>query len=180
MLTSDNFAVEESYGTDLTLAAGVPGVPVRGFVSGSVFRSETDGGEVDPTISFGVTSWSARLSLQAELTPSTTAQFFGFFRGPRAILNGRAPGFGFPSLGVNQKLMGDALSLNVRVTDPFATARFEFESENTVYTELGIREPSQRSVAATLTWTFGRPPERRRPQQQGGQQPAQDDGGIGL
>jgi outer membrane receptor protein involved in Fe transport len=179
--TSDNFATEQSYGADLTLAAAIPGTPVRGFVSGSVFRSETDGGATDPTIDFGVTSWSARASLQAQIMAKTSLQFFGFFRGPRAIANGRSSGFGFTSVGLQQKLMDDALSLNLRVTDPFATTRFEFESENDVYTELGVRDPAQRSVAATLTWTFGKPAERRRqPQPQQGGGGGMDDGGIGL
>ena len=179
--TSANFATEQSYGADLTLAAAIPKTPIRGFVSGSVFRSETDGGEVDPTIDFGVTSWSARASLQAQLVAGTSLQFFGFFRGPRAIANGRASGFGFTSVGLQQKLLDDALSLSVRVTDPFSTTRFEFESENEAYTELGIRDPAQRSVSATLTWTFGKPSERRRPPQEqvppGG---GIDGGGIGL
>ncbi len=176
VFTSDNFATEQSYGADLTLAAALPGVPVRGFVSGSVFRSETDGGAVDPSINFGVTSWSARASLQAELMENTSLQFFGFFRGPRAIASGRSSGFGFTSLGLNQKLMGDALSLSLRFTDPFATTRFEFETENDVYSELGVRDPAQRSIAATLTWTFGKKPENR-PQQ--GQQNGNNVGGGG-
>ena len=180
--TSSNFATEQSYGADLTLAAAIPGTPIRGFVSGSVFRSETDGGEINPTIDFGVTSWSARTSLQAQLREGTSLQFFGFFRGPRAIANGRASGFGFTSVGLQQKFMDDALSLSLRVNDPFATTRFEFESTNEAYTELGIRDPAQRSVSATLTWTFGKPAERRRgPQQQGPQGGGMDDGGgIGL
>jgi outer membrane receptor protein involved in Fe transport len=178
--TSDNFATEQSYGADLTLAGPIPKTPLRGFVSGSVFRSETDGGAVDPTIDFGVTSWSARASLQAQLREGTSVQFFGFFRGPRAIANGRASGFGFTSVGLQQKFMDDALSLSVRVTDPFSTTRFEFESENEAFTEFGVRDPAQRSVAATLTWTFGKPSERR-PQQQAPQGGGgMDGGGIGL
>lgn len=168
IFTSDNFATEQSFGADLTLAAGIPGTPVRGFVSGSVFRAETDGGDVDPSINFGVTSWSARTSLQAQLLPNTSVQFFGFFRGPRAIANGSSSGFGFTSLGIQQKLMDDALSLSLRVNDPFSTTRFEFESGNDVYTELGIRDPAIRSFAATLTWNFGKKPENRRQQGQGG------------
>ncbi len=172
IFTSDNFATEQSYGADLTLAAAIPGTPVRGFVSGSVFRAEIDGGEIDPSINFGVTSWSARASLQAQLMENTSLQFFGFFRGPRAIANGSSSGFGFTSLGLQQKLMDDALSINLRINDPLSTIRFEFESENDVYSELGIRDPAVRSIAATLTWTFGKRAERRPDQ---GQQP----GGMG-
>lgn len=179
--TSDNFATEQSFGADVTLAAAIPNTPVRGFVSGSVFRSETDGGEANPAIDFGVTTWSLRASLQAQVRPSTSVQFFGFFRGPRAIENGRASGFGFTSVGLQQKLLDDALSLNLRVNDPFSTTRFEFESENAAFTELGVRDPAQRSVSATLTYTFGKPAERRQPQQQPqGPQGGMEDGGIGL
>lgn len=175
--TSDNFATEQSFGADLTLSGAIPKTPLRGFVSGSVYRSETDGGATEPAVDFGVTTWSARASLQAQVRPSTSLQFFGFFRGPRAIENGRASGFGFTSVGLQQKFMGDALSLNLRVNDPFSTTRFEFESENEAYSEFGVRDPAQRSVSATLTWTFGRPAQRRQPQApQGG---GLDDG-IGL
>ena len=178
--TSSNFATEQSYGADLTLAAAIPKTPIRGFVSGSVFRSETDGGAVDPTIDFGVTSWSARASMQAQVMANTSLQFFGFFRGPRSIANGRSSGFGFTSLGLSQKFLDNALSLSLRVNDPFSTTRFEFESENEAYTELGVRDPAQRSFSATLTWTFGKPAERRgRPDQQA-PQGGDMGGGIGL
>ena len=73
--------------------------------------------------------------------------------------------------------MGDALSLSLRVN----TTRFEFTSENTAYSELGIRDPARRSIAATLTWTFGERSQRRQQQQQGQPQGGGDGGGdIGI
>ncbi len=76
--------------------------------------------------------------------------------------------------------MGDALSLSLRANDPFGTARFEFESENEAYAELGVRDPAQRSLSATLTWTFGKPAERRQARTEGSPGGGMNDGGIGL
>lgn len=174
--TVENLATQDSYGADLTVSA--PLGPARGFVSGSLFREtrERDGAQVVDN-----TTWSLRASLQAELTPTTSAQFFGFFRGPRAIEDGSSSGFGFTNFAVTQKLMGDDLTLNLRLSDPFGTARFEFETFNDSFEQSGFSDFSRRTVAATLTYTFGRPERQRNRQgRQGGEMGGGEDDGFGI
>ena len=170
IFTAVNAGTQNSYGADVTLAAGLPGFPVRGFVSGSVFKEEFSG----VNNAFENTSYSLRTSLSAELTRTTSLSFFGFFRGPRAIEDGSSSGFGFTTFALSQKLRGDQLVLNLRASDPFSTTRFEFDTANAQFEQLGAFDPDRQSVAATLTWTFGEQQRRRRSQ---GQQPQGGAGG---
>lgn len=177
VIERENFATQQAYGADLTLSGDIPGTPVKGFLTGSLYRSETDGGETAPDVDFGNTSWSLRANLQATLTPTTSAQIFGMVQGPFATQNAQTSTNYFTSLGVTQKLLGDRLTLKVRVNDPFNIQKFEFESLNDVYAETGSWNPSRQSIGATLTWTFGEGSKKHRPQQDA---PADGGGGGGI
>ncbi len=103
-------------------------------------------------------------------------QFFIFYRGPSEISNGRREGFGFSSLGINQKI-SDQLSLSARLSDVFSTGRFRFETTQGEFFTRSEFDLNNQQVSATLTWTFGSGTERRQRQQpqQGG-----DQGGDGF
>jgi hypothetical protein len=172
--TPVNAGTQRSYGVDLTLASSVPGLPARGFLSGSVFRDEFSGVQN----AFENTSYTLRASVRAELSETTTLALFGFFRGPRAIEGGSSSGYGFTSLALSRKLRGDALVLNIRVTDPLSTTRFEFDTTNGRFDQFGASDPDRRGIAATLTWVFGEESRRRRPSNNGGGDGDEDDFGI--
>ena len=170
-LSFDNFDTQESYGSDLTLFGQFG--PVRGFVSGSVFRQVTAEGDASSGIAADAVAWTLRSSMQVKLREGTDLQFFGFFRGPQEFATGRISGFGFSTVGLTQKF-GDDLTLNLRVNDPFSTTRFEFENtQGDVFRSFGVSDPAIRQISGTLTWTFGSGPQRRT------QQPQQPQGGGG-
>ncbi|MDX1419841.1 MAG: TonB-dependent receptor [Rubricoccaceae bacterium] len=172
--TAQNLDTSDSYGSDVTLAAAFG--PVRGFLSGSVYRSVTDGESVENGLASDAVTWTARGSVQYSLREGTDLQFFGFYRAPQDVEDGRISGFGFTTLGLNQKI-SDRLSLSLRVNDLFSTTRFEYRTgDGETFIINGVRDPDIQQVSGTLTWTFGRAPQRR---PQPNQQPQQDDG-FGL
>lgn len=178
--TSTNLDTQDSYGADISLFGQFIGGAVRGFLSGSVARTVTDGTTTDGSTGIGVDAmtYSARGSVQLKVREGTDLQLFGFFRAPQNVEDGRISGFGFTTLGVNQKI-NSALSLSARVNDLFKTARFEYSTVRDGQFELvGVRRPQIQQVSATLTWTFGTGTQRRRPNTE--QQPNTGDGGFGF
>lgn len=174
-----NFESQDSYGADVTLLAQLG--PLRGFVSGSVFKEVTTGESEAETAD--ALTWNARASVQAKVREGTNLQFFLFYRGPSEIIGGRREGFGFSTLGLSQTI-SDRLQLSARVNDLFGTSRFEFESAT--FDDAGQErsrtqsffDPSMQAISATLTYTFGSGPQRQtqqNPDQQGGM-----DDGFGI
>lgn len=172
--TSQNLDTQDSYGADLTLAAAAG--PVRGFASGSVSRVVTDGGSIETGLASDALSWTLRGNVQLKVREGTDLQFFGFYRAPQEVEDGRISAMGFTSLGLNQKI-SDRLSVALRVNDLLSTTRFEFRTgDGETFLLNGIRDPDVQQFSGTLTWTFGSGPQRR-PEQNG--QPQQEDG-FGL
>ena len=174
--TSQNLDTEDSYGTDVTIAASLLGGDVRGFVNGSAFRevlTESTENTVDGL------SWRVSANLSAKLFEGTNVQGFYFYRGPSNIINGRREGFGFGSIGVSQKI-SDQLSLSVRANDPFGTGKFAFETDSGVTRTESEFNPNLQQISATLTYTFGsnqqRRPQRNPQEGQGGM----DNDGFGI
>lgn len=173
LFSAENLDTETSYGADLTLAAALPGGNVRGFLNGSVFQ-EVLAEQSEETVD-GL-SWRLSANLSGKVREGTNVQLFYFYRGPSNTINGRRYGFGFGSIGVNQKV-SDNLQLAVRLNDPLRTGRFRFDSEfenpDGSFTTTETRfDTNSRQISATLTWTFGSNQNRPRNRQQ-------DDGGMG-
>ncbi len=172
--TSQNLDSQNSYGADVTLLASLLGGRVRGFLSGTVAKTVVDGGSVETGLGSNATSYSGRTSLQLKVRRGTDLQFFGFYRAPQTVEDGRVSGFGFASLGLSQKIT-DQLQLSARVNDLFNTSRFEYSSDRNGVRLVGVRDPQIQQVSATLTYSFGSgQPRRARDQQQ------PDTGGDGF
>jgi len=158
-VTQQNLDTQDSYGADLTVMAALG--RFRGFVSGSMARTVTDGESVEVGLASDAMTYSLRGSLQVNVRPGTDVQLFGFWRAPQNVEDGRISAFSFTTLGINQKI-SDRLSLALRVNDLFSTTRFEFRTTDGDTFELsGIRDPNIQQVSGTLTYTFGRAPQRR-------------------
>ncbi|HYE96301.1 MAG TPA: TonB-dependent receptor [Rubricoccaceae bacterium] len=175
-----NFDEDESYGADLTLALALPGNRLRGFLSGSAFRSVTDGGSIESGLAADALGWNVRGNVQANLRRGTDLQLFAFYRAPLDVPDGRISGFGVATLGLSQKLLNDRATVSLRVNDVLSTSRFQWRTEDETrnYTFFGERNPDLQQVNLTFTYTFGQQPRRRpppRPQEQ-----PQQDGGFGF
>jgi outer membrane receptor protein involved in Fe transport len=161
--TFQNLDSQSTYGSDVTLMAQFG--KVRGFLSGSAYRSVTEGGSIETGLASDGFLWSVRGNVQATLRPGTSVQAFAFYRAPMEVEDGRISAFGIASLGLSQQLMGDRLRLNLRLNDVFSTSRFEFNTGNENYNFQGVRNPQLQQVSAALTYTFGQQrPQRRTPQ----------------
>jgi outer membrane receptor protein involved in Fe transport len=161
--TQENLDVDDSYGADVTLAARF-GEQLSGFVSGSVFRTQTSAGSIETGLGTDAIAWSVRGNLSTRLAPGLTAQLFGFYRAPMTSIDGRMSGFKMTSIGLRQQFMDQRASLNLRVNDPFNISRFEFSSTRPDFFQEGFRDPNMRRVDVTFTYTFGQVSQRQRRQ----------------
>ena len=162
-----NAGTEDSYGAELSLFGQFG--PVRGFLSGSAYQEATSGNADAGVQATDALTYRLSTSLQGKVREGTDVQFFMFYRGPSEISGGRREGFGFSSLGVNQKV-SDQLSLSARVNDVFSTGVFRFETEQGASSTQTRFDPNIQAVSATLTYTFGsgRPQQpQQRPDQNG-------------
>ncbi|CAN5587012.1 TonB-dependent receptor [soil metagenome] len=173
LFTFENLQTDESYGADITLAAAL-GTALRGFLSSSIYRSVTDGGNIETGLASDAIGWNARGSVQSQLRPGTNLQLFGFYRAPLEVPTGRISGFGFASLGLSQRVLNNQGTVSLRLNDVFSTSRFQWRSEAANYTFVGVRDPQIQQLNLTFNYTFGRPSSAQRRQQQP-QQPQMPD-----
>ncbi len=99
-------------------------------------------------------------SLQASLRAST----------PRETAQGSYSSTAHTSVGMRKELFGRKASFDLRVTDPFNTFRTTWTSSDPSFSGTSRSRSSwgNRSAAASFTYRFGKPPERKsRPADQG-------------
>jgi outer membrane receptor protein involved in Fe transport len=159
--TQANLDVDDSYGTDVTLALRF-GQQLQGFLSGSVYRSVTSAGSIETGLGTDALAYTLRGSLNGRIRDGLNAQLFGFWRSPMQSIDGRMSGFAMTSLGLRQQLMGEQATLGLRINDPFDIARFEYVSNRPDVSASGFRDPSLRRVDLTFTYTFGQVSQQQR------------------
>ncbi len=59
------------------------------------------------------------------------------------------------------KLMGDQLSLTLRLTDPFNTSSERFTTTDPRFYQVSERHRSVRGLLLSVNWTFGKPDKER-------------------
>jgi outer membrane receptor protein involved in Fe transport len=172
-MTFRNLATANSYGTDANVQLRLG--RLSGFVGASAFRLVTDGNNVASGLAADAFSWSARLSLNFKLSPSTDLQWFQMYRAGSRTEQGRVGAMQMANLAVRQKL-NDRSSLSVRVSDPLNTMRFTSTTDQEFYSEESQRRFNARAVYLSFSYSFGRPPRLRQPvpQPDNQQAPTQD------
>ncbi|MFN3597511.1 MAG: TonB-dependent receptor domain-containing protein [Rubricoccaceae bacterium] len=155
-----NLDTQDSYGLDVTLTP-LLGPRLRGLVSGSLFRTVTDGGSAEAGLANDALTWTLRGNVTARLREGTDLQVFGFYRGAQRVEDGRVGAFGFSTIGLRQAL-SPQLALSMRLNDPFGTRQFTFERADGRFFVFGTRSPNDRRLTATLTYTFGQSERRDR------------------
>lgn len=159
--TQENLDVDDSYGADLTLA-GRFGEQLSGFVSTSLFRTQTSAGSIETGLGTDALMWSLRGNVSARLATGLTAQLFGFYRSPMTSIDGRMSSFKMTSIGLRQQFLDQRASLSLRVNDPFNISRFEFSSTRPDFFQEGFRDPNMRRVDLTFSYTFGQVSQQQR------------------
>ncbi|HEX6038632.1 outer membrane beta-barrel protein, partial [Longimicrobium sp.] len=64
-------------------------------------------------------------------------------------------------VGLRQQLMGDRVTVNLMVTDPFDLYRSSFTTRDPTHIQIGRSRWSARAAVLSASYSFGRPPRGR-------------------
>lgn len=160
--TYANIATTDALGTDVTVAlGGGNGGRVSGFIGGTAFHQQSDAGALDPTLSARTFGWSVRTNTAFRISSTVDAQALVAYAGRTTVEQGWNAARTRVSFGVRDRLIGDRLSLTLRVIDPFRTARERSATVDPAFTQISDRTRSIRGLQLSATWTFGRPSKKR-------------------
>jgi outer membrane receptor protein involved in Fe transport len=171
-----NLAVSNSWGTDVNGSFRL-GKRVSGFVGGNVFKQVTEAGSVSSVAGTDAVTWSSRVNVTTEVTPTLSLQAFHFYRAGMKIEGGRMGAFQMTNLSMRKKLDGDKASLSLRVSDPFNTGKFRVQAGDANLTQITERNFGNRAAYLTFQYNYGQTPRIRQPRPEDNPQPA---GGGGF
>ena len=159
-----NLDKSNSWGTDLNGSLRF-GPKFNAFGGFNIFKMVTDGGSQSALSSNAVT-WSYRLNITTQVTPTVILQGNYFYRAPVKIEKGRFSAMQFTNLTLRKKLDGDNMSVAVRFQDPFNTTKFRIVAGDDNLEQITARRFGVRATYFTFQWNYGKPPKIRQPQQE--------------
>lgn len=160
----ENLATANSWGTDLNGSLRL-GPKFNGFGGFNIFKLVTDGGSQSALSSNAVT-WSYRLNVTSQVTPTVLLQANYWYRAPMTIEKGRFSAMQMTNLTVRKKLDGDNMSVAVRFADPFDTMRFRIRAGDDNLTQITARKFGVRATFVTFQWNYGQAPKIRPPREE--------------
>jgi hypothetical protein len=155
--TFANVATSDAYGTDVTVAlhAGKLG----GFVGASAFRQVSNASNLDSALSVRTFGWTARTNAAFHVSPTLDLQTLLFYRAPMTVEQGRVDSRLRFSLAARKKLMGDKLSVALRLIDPFNTSRQRSTTIDPIFVQVSERWRADRGLLLSVNWSFGSAPK---------------------
>lgn len=161
VVTFENYDEAETFGTEVTISGKV--LPrVRLTASGNLFQDLISAGDLfESNYDKTSTGFSGRGNVTWTVNPATEVIVSGFGRTPTDVPFGRMSGIMAADLSVRRKV-GEALSLTFRLSDPFNTMRFRFETEDAVHRQESSRKWESRVAMLSLDYRFGKAEERPR------------------
>jgi ferric enterobactin receptor len=159
-----NLDKANSWGTDLNGNLRL-GPKLNAFGGFNIFKMVTDGGSQSALSSNAIT-WSYRLNLTTQVSPTVILQGNYFYRAPVKIEKGRFSAMQFTNLTIRKKLDGDNMSVAVRFQDPFNTTKFRIKAGDDDLEQITARRFGIRATYFTFQWNYGKPPKIRQPQQE--------------
>ncbi|MEM6785249.1 MAG: TonB-dependent receptor [Bacteroidota bacterium] len=158
--TQINLDTQENYGVE-TIGSLRFGQRFSTFINVSAYQVQTSGETAEAELGANGFEWSVRGNLSYSFPTGTAVQFFGFYRAPRTVPQGRIESFSFSNLSVRQRLLDDRASLALSVRDVFNSAGFAFTIEDEFAAQVGDRRWQARFVTLTFNYTFGQQTQRR-------------------
>ncbi|HEX2692772.1 MAG TPA: TonB-dependent receptor [Gemmatimonadaceae bacterium] len=153
-----------SWGTDLNGSLRL-GPKFNAFAGFNLFKMVTDGGSETALSSNGVT-WSTRLNVTTQVSPTVSLQGNYFYRAPMNMGRGRFSSMQMTNITVKKKLDGDNMSVAVRFADPFDTMKFRIQAGDDNLTQITARKFGVRATYVTFQYAYGKPPKIRAPKEE--------------
>jgi outer membrane receptor protein involved in Fe transport len=160
-VTWQNLATITAYGGRASASVRQLG-PVSGLVSVSAHREVRDASNLGEDLSGSATRYSASSTLSLRATSALSLQGSLNYMPARYVPQGRISPMVFSTVGGRLRLWGGRGSVNLSVIDPFELQRFTFTTRDRAHVQTGSSTFSARRATVSVSYSFGRPPERDR------------------
>lgn len=169
--TWENVASMRSFGVQTSAMRRSTG-RLSGNVGVGAHREIRDASNLSTDYSGRSFRFNANANLTALVREGLNAQAMLWYSSPQELPQGRRSAFVMSSVGMRQQLMNNRATVNLRVQDPFALARHNFETRDRTHVQIARNQWSMRSASLSLSYNFGRRPQSvRRPTTDDQQQP---------
>ena len=157
--TYGNVASTLTTGTDLNVT--VRRGPLTLLTGGTAYRYSSDAANVAVglagDLSVRALVWSTRANVTWRFSPLADAQVTSSFRAPYATEGGSTLASAAVNAAFRYKVWGEQGSVSLRLSDPFAIARFGYRTANGSVIEFSRRYNGSRALFVAVTRSFGRP-----------------------
>jgi outer membrane receptor protein involved in Fe transport len=153
--TVEEFGVE--FNTSLRLVQGM-----RTNASVNFFRRIEEGDYQGLSYDTDDTSWSGNLSNSYLLPFAIQSQFSLRYRGPNESSFGKSKGFLYTDLALSKDIFNDNATLNLRFSDLFNTAKYDYQTTTPVAVTDGIYQRREPTYTLTFTYRFRQDKKRQR------------------
>ena len=163
-ISFENLDKADSWGTDLNGNLRL-GPKFNGFAGFNLYKIVTDGGS-QSALSSNAVSWSYRVNVMSQITPTVMLQANYWYRAPMKIEKGRFNAMQMTNITLRKKLDGDNMSVAVRFADPFDTMKFRVTAGDDYLTQTTARKFGVRATYVTFQWNYGQAPKIRPPREE--------------
>jgi outer membrane receptor protein involved in Fe transport len=153
--TVEQFGVE--FNTSLRLIKGM-----RTNASVNFFRRIEEGDYQGISYDTDNTSWSGNLSNSYLLPFAIQSQFSVRYRGPSESSFGISKGFLYTDLALSKDIFNDNATINLRFSDLFNTAKYDYQTTTPVAVTDGIYQRNEPTYSLTFTYRFRQDKNRQR------------------
>ena len=153
--TVEQFGVE--FNTSLRLVKGM-----RTNASVNFFRRIEEGNYQGTSYDTDNTSWSGNLRNSYLLPFDIQSQFSVRYRGPSESSFGISKGFLYTDLALSKDVFNDDATLNLRFSDLFNTAKYDYQTTTPVAVTDGIYQRREPTYTLTFTYRFRQDKNRER------------------
>ncbi|HEY3249688.1 MAG TPA: TonB-dependent receptor [Ignavibacteria bacterium] len=156
-----NLNKSKSYGGEL-IVSSQPAKFLNINGTFSYFRTEVDASNLQTGLTNGASTWSARGMSTFVLPADLSLQLSYFYTGKRVTANGTMDPFQSFDAAVKKDLFDKKLSLTLRASDIFKTAKFVVNFDDIDFREYSERVRDSRGLFFNITYTFGQQDKKQR------------------
>jgi hypothetical protein len=135
-----------------------------GSVNVSVYREHHDAANLASQFRRDATGWSLNGNATFKTTAHLDLQGYAGYYPAQTLAQGRSSGVTFSSLGARYKF-AERVSGGLSVSDPFDLYRYRMTSHDVTYDAAYSYRYNSRGVSASLSWSWGKPPEQQKRRQ---------------
>jgi hypothetical protein len=177
--TWENVASMTSYGAQASAMLRSSG-RLSGNVGVGGHREVRDASNLSRDFSGRSFRYNANGNLMVAVDRTLSLQWMLFYNSPQELPQGRRSAFVMSSVGARKQLFNNRATVNLRVEDPFALARYNFQTRDRTHVQIARNQWSMRSASLNLSYSFGRRPRSIRRPGSEEMQPPQPDPGMGI